>query len=455
MTFQILDYGAVPDGRTNCAQALQAAVDAAAGAGGGRVEIPGGRFLSGSVLLKSNVELHLEAGAELICSLEEKDILPFPSEPGAEPIDGWNGGFFLGARDAENVTISGSGTINGQGKLVFTDQDPAEGFHECPMRAAEFRPRLLLFENVRGLTVRDVTLRDAAFWTLHMAGCRNVRVRDIRILNQDRGANNDGIDPDCCQDVIISGCRIETGDDAIVLKSTAPMARRYGACERIVISGCVLHSRDSALKIGTETWGEIRHVILSDCVVQDCSRAVGIWVRDGGSVEDVLVHHLTGAVRRYADPFSGPDAPGWWGKGEPVFISAVPRRGQEGGTAGVIRGVSFSDIRLKCESSIFLGGDENSRIEDIRFREVHLHWIRQGTQPGGLFDEQPSARHIYSHSIPALYARSVRSLVLRDSSACFTGENEAWDGTLTELEDCVDCRVDWESFREEHAPAGL
>lgn len=442
--FSVKEFGAVADGKTNCASAIQAAVDAAHQAGGGVVLLPAGRYFSGSVLLKSNVELRLETGAVLISSLNEADILPFPAGPSEGTVDGWNGGFFLGARDAENITLSGQGIIDGQGGQVFRDADVDSGFHECPKQVAAFRPRMLLFENVRNLTVRDVTLKDAAFWTLHMAGCRRVRIHDIQILNDDRGANNDGIDPDCCQDVVISGCIVHTGDDAVVLKSTAPMARRYGPCENIVISGCVLHSRDSALKIGTETHGVIRNVILSDCVVKDCSRGVGIWVRDGGTVEHIRIHHLTGAVRRYADAYGLPGAPGWWGKGEPVFISATPRKGKEDAFPGIIRDVSVSDVDMRCESCVFLGGEEISPIERVRFREIHMTMVRQGTQPGGLFDEQPSARHIYPHSIPALYARHVRGLRLTDSSVQFVGMNEAWNGAYTETEACENVQIAWE-----------
>ncbi len=443
--FDVRAFGASPDGVTNCAPAIQAAVDAAHAAGGGVVLLTAGRYLSGSVLLKSHVELRLEAGAALISSLKEEEILPFPADPSEGEVDGWNGGFFLGARDAEDVTLSGQGVIDGQGGRVFEDADVDSGFHECPLRVAAFRPRMILFENVRDLTVRDVTLKDAAFWTLHMAGCRRVRISGIRILNDDRGANNDGIDPDCCQDVVISDCIVHTGDDAIVLKSTAPMARRYGPCENVTIGNCVLHSRDSALKIGTETHGVIRNVILSDCVVKDCSRGVGIWVRDGGTVEHIRIHHLMGAVRRYADAYDLPGAPGWWGKGEPVFLSATPRRGREGSFPGVIRDVQVSDVDMKCESCIFLGGEENSPIERVRFREIHLSMERQGTQPGGLFDEQPSGRHIYPHRIPALYARCVKGLSLRDSTVRFQGEGEAWDGTRAELEGCEDAKVEFES----------
>jgi len=449
MLYSILDYGAIPDGRTNCAPAIQAAVDACARAGGGTVVVPSGRYYSGSILLKSHVELHLETGAVLLSSLSEQEIQSFPPAPGERPIDGWNGGFFLGARDGEDIRITGGGVIDGQGDRVFSDADVDQGFHECPLRCAPFRPRLALFENIQGLEISGVTLKDAAFWTLHLAGCRRVRIHDMQILNNDRGANNDGIDPDCCQDVVISNCLVSTGDDAIVLKSTAPMAKRYGPCENVTISGCVLHSRDSALKIGTETHGTIRRVILADSVIRDCSRAVGIWVRDGGTVENIMAHHLTGSVRRYADAYALPGAPGWWGKGEPLFVSATFRKDSTLPSPGAIRGLSFSHIHLDCESSLFLGGEKESVIRDVRLREIHLRFVRQGTQPGGLFDEQPSARHVYPHPIPALYARWVKGLSLRDSTVRFTGEGEAWSGALTQTEHCADGDILWDSKKDQ------
>ena len=103
--FSICDYGARPDG-VNCASAIQAAIDAAHAQGGGQVLVPAGRFLSGSILLKSHVNLHLSSGAVLVSSLNEDDILPFPSGGEGDAVDGWNGGFFLGARDACDITIS-------------------------------------------------------------------------------------------------------------------------------------------------------------------------------------------------------------------------------------------------------------------------------------------------------------------------------------------------------------
>lgn len=444
--YNILEYGASPAAGNN-APAVQAAIHAAAAAGGGRVTVPAGVFTCGSLRLKSNVELYLGAGAVLRSSLDPAAIEPFRTARGDDEMDGWAGGFFLGAEGARNVTISGPGTIDGQGSQVFFDENEDNGFHECPKTCADFRPRMLLLEDVEDLTIRDVTLKDAAFWTLHMAGCRRVRIEGIRILNDDRGANNDGIDPDCCQDVVIRDCIVRTGDDAIVVKSTGPMARRYGPSQNITISGCVLHSRDSALKIGTETHGVIRNIVLADCIVDDCSRAVGIWVRDGGTVENIQVHHLTGATRRYADRYAVPGAPGWWGKGEPLFISATRRAGKEN-FPGVIRNVSFDHLTLACESGVFFGGEPDAPIYDVRLSDLSMTFAKQGTQPGGLFDEQPSARGVYPHAIPALYARCVHGLDLRGCTVRNAG-GTAWSGRLTEAEDCRRTHIELEEIIHE------
>lgn len=416
MEYNVLDFGAVADGVTNNAAAIQRAIDEAT-IRGGKVIIPSGRFLSGTLTLKSNVELYLETGAVLISSLNPADILDFAklfSDDNRET--GWDGGCFLFACHEENITIAGNGTIYGQGDKVFFDDDTDGGYHESPLNVVAFRPRLTFFEDVENLTIRDVTIRDAAFWTLHMAGCRHVMVNGVRILNDVRGANNDGIDPDSCKDVIISNCYIEGGDDAIVVKSTKPMAERYGGCENIIITNCILHSHDSALKVGTETWGDIRNLVMGDCVVKDCSRGIGIWVRDGATIEDIHVHHITGAVRKYADAMR-PEGPSrWWGNGEPVFINATYRNQKyvnEGHYPGKIRNITFDHIYLKAECSAFFAGEENTRIENVRMEDFCITMCKQGTQDSGFFDEQPSLRDVYPHKIPGIYARSVDGLYLK------------------------------------------
>lgn len=414
MDYNILDYGAVGNGKVNNQKMIQAAIDACAGTGG-RVVVPAGNFLSGTIRLKSDMELYLEAGSTLTVSLDPADIIDFSEKSDkGNTMDGIQNGCFIYACHERNLTISGKGKIDGKGRDVYFDAGLDGDFHECPLSVKDFRPRTTYLEDVDGLTVKGITFYDASFWTLHMAGCKNVLVDGIRIFNNDRGPNNDGIDPDACQNVVIRGCIVESGDDAIVLKATKPIWEKYGNCENIVISDCILHSRDSALKMGTETYGDIRNVIFSNCVVKDCSRAVGIWVRDGGTIEDILIHHVTGSTKRYADAPGGRGVPRWWGKGEPFFLSATYRN-EEKKKPGKIKGIIFEQVRLCSESCIFLGGEEDAVIEDICIKDCAIRWRKQSVHSPEVFDEQPSPRDVYKHEIPWLYARNVEGLTVSGS----------------------------------------
>ncbi len=441
--YLVTEYGTAADGVTNDGPAVQRAVDTCAAAGGGRVVVPAGRYLCGTIELKDHVELHLESGAVLVASLREEDIRQTVS-PDSQ-VSG-HSGFFVGAVHAKDVALTGFGELNGQGHFVMYDDGSDGGIGECPLYSEGFRPRLTYFEDVEDLTVRDVTMRDSSLWTLHLAGCRHVVVDSLKVFNDRRSPNTDGIDPDSCQDVLITGCQIETGDDAIVIKATGPMTRLYGPCENIVVRGCILCSHDSALKLGTETVGDIRNILMSDCIVKDCSRGVGILLRDGGTIENVTAHHITGAVRQYAGAGGRQFIPDWWGKGEPLYLSATYRRGTHK-PAGTLRNIVFEDIRLKAESSSFFRGEADSVIEDVTVRNCRFDYERQGTQEPGLFDEQPSDRDVYPHAIPAFYANHVNGLHLDGVKVRWHAPRaEAWSG-LAELENCRNVRFD--NVREE------
>ena len=416
MNFSVSDFGAAGDGRTLCTLAIQSAIDACARSGGGRVTVPTGRFLSGTIRLKSNVDFHLESGAELIASLDPADMPDLMADFDDDNRDtGWEGGCFLLARHAENVTISGSGRIDGRGREVFYEDDADGGSHESPLKVRGYRPRMSFLEDVRNLTVRDVTFYDAAFWTLHMAGCRNVLIEGVRIENNERGPNNDGIDPDCCRNVIIRGCIITCADDAIVLKTTAPMTKKYGVCSHILISNCILRSHSSALKIGTETWGDIHHVTMSDCILDDCTRGIGIWSRDGGRIHDILIHHISGSTRRYRDRVrQDSEVVVWWGKGEPVFLSATPRAGVER-VPGVIEDVFLDHLHITCEGAVMIAGEKASPIRNVTVRDSAFRWKRQGSLPPDCLDEQPSRRGVYPFRVPMAYIRCGEEISLREN----------------------------------------
>ncbi len=404
--YLVTDYGAVGDGKTLCTDAIRRAIDDCA-ANGGRVVIPAGEYLSGSLLLLSGVEFHLDRDAVLIASTDPSDHCDFSA--GFEddnPDTGWEGGCFLRAAHAEHIVISGHGVIDGQGRAYFYDDDDDGGFHEAPLAVRGLRPRLSFFEDVTDFEIRDVTFRDAAFWTLHLAGCRDVRIEGIRILNNERGANNDGIDPDCCRNVTIRGCEIRTGDDCVVIKTTAPMTRKYRECSDIHISDCSFTSRSSAIKIGTETWGSIRNIRVENCELKDCNRGIGIWSRDGGGIEGLLFQNIHGNTRVFAECLTRRTGVYlWWGKGDAVMISATKRAGADR-LPGGIRDVTFDRMEIACEGMSVIAGEPYAPVSDVRFSDSKLIFRRQSPHRPKYLDEMPSERGRREMALSALYLRS-------------------------------------------------
>ncbi|MBQ8031612.1 MAG: right-handed parallel beta-helix repeat-containing protein [Butyrivibrio sp.] len=395
MVYNILDFGAVPDGETRSTKAIQRAIDKCTKTSG-TVLIPAGAFLSGTLRLRSDVELHLEHGSRLISCLDKEDMIDYFKEDSDDnEVDGWEGGCFLFALHEKNIAITGTGVIDGRGRKVFFDDDPEHAFEGSPLAVTGFRPRMSYLEDVENLTVSDVTFYDSAFWTLHMAGCRKVRINNIVIENNKRGPNTDGIDPDCCQDVIIRGCRIVSGDDSVVIKSTTPMYKRYGDCRDIIVSDCILSSNCSGIKIGTETYGDIHDVIVTDCILRDCIRGIGIWSRDGGEIYNIRISGIQGNTRNFFDSrVRTTGVWNWWGEGEPIAITATKREGIDR-IPGRVHDITMEQMYITCEGPVMMLGEEYSPIERISVTESAFVFKNQSGKKGIVVDERPSPRGRY------------------------------------------------------------
>ena len=178
------------------------------------------------------------------------------------------------------------------------------------------RPTVIYVEKSNNITFKDVTIVDAPFWTLHPAGCDDVLISHIRILNPLDVANSDGIDPDHCSNVRIIGCHVTCADDCICLKTSKGNAE-YGPCENIIIANCTLISTSAAIKIGTEGVGDFRNVIVDNCIISRSNRGLSIQIRDGGNVENVTYSNCIIETRRFC--------PDWWGTAEPIVITTFNR----------------------------------------------------------------------------------------------------------------------------------
>lgn len=289
--FSVVDYGASGNGKTLCTKAIQDAVDACAAAGGGTVHFPAGRYLSGAIFLKSNITLHIGAGATLLASTDFDDFPPFRPGWRIRSDDTTRSSLITGI-DLENVAVNGRGTIDGQGQpwwdALITDKQSKQGEKKILTYG---RPRVINLYRCRNVLIRSVSIVNSPSWTVHPVGCDNLVVEGISIINPEEGPNTDGVNPESCRNVRISNCFIDTGDDCITLKSGKDEEGRLKArpTENVTITNCVMYKGHGAVVIGSEMSGGVRNVAASNIVCVGTDRAVRIKSTRGrgGIVENI------------------------------------------------------------------------------------------------------------------------------------------------------------------------
>ncbi|MDD4872836.1 MAG: glycoside hydrolase family 28 protein [Kiritimatiellae bacterium] len=331
--FNIRDFGAKGDKTTNDRDAIQKTIDTCAAAGGGTVRVPQGEYLSGMIRLTSKVNLHLEKGATIYASKNPEDY------KGSSKL--------IFADGAENISVTGEGTLHGQ---ATGDLGKRWGAPD----KADFRTVILLFQNCTNVTLRGFHVLYSDAWTLHLKRCEGVIIEDISIENNYRRLNSDGIDPNSCRNVRIRRCNIKAGDDAIVLKSTEPFP-----CENIEISDCILESSTAAFKLGTESHGDFRNIVIRDCVIKNSPVGIGFFLKDGAIMENVTAANLKMEI-------CGPTVHDV----VPLYID-IERRNPDS-KVGRIRNVTFRDIDIQAGSGILIQGMPESPIENLTLSNITL-----------------------------------------------------------------------------------
>lgn len=427
-SFCISDYGAVGDAKTLCTDAINKAIGAAAQAGGGTVYLPTGTWLSGTIILKSHVTLHLEQGCTILGSPNLADY-PVKIPAIRSFTDNYTKRSLIYAEDLDRISIEGDGTINGNG-TSFPLNGPR---HD--------RPFLMRVIGCRDVNVEGVFMKNSAMWTHHYLACKRVRVTNIRVWGF-ANHNNDGINIDGCEDVIVSNSFIYASDDGITLKSTSDRP-----CQGVAITNCVVSSRSSPIKMGTESVGGFRDISITNCTVRlvpskaprifsgrDGLTGIELLVVDGGHMERVNISNITiegckvplGVVlsdrgRTYVDPDRKPDQgrrP--VGTIKDISISNIIATGAEKNCGILITGlpghfienVSLSNITISNE-----GGCE-AKLADIDVSER-----RHDYPNAAFFGLLPSyglyARHIRGLSVSGLRLKTAKpdarhALVLDD-----------------------------------------
>lgn len=307
MQINILDFGAVADGVTLNTKAIQAAIDKCASAGGGRVLVPSGVFKTGTVWLKSRVELHLESGAELLASdnMDDYNELDAYEQNYSVPSEGWVGKHLIIAHETEGSALTGLGRINGNcHAFVYRGEHPEKkafgwchGISILKDKENQRPGQLICFIECKNVVVQDVSIVDSPCWTCFIFGCEYVQVRGVKIKNPIWMLNSDGIDIDASRCVTVSDCIIETGDDAITLRACEQRLKNQNMhCEHVTVTNCVLSTGICAFRIGVG-FGTIKHARISNITVVQCLNVVQLctaYVNKGrADIEDVNFSNIS------------------------------------------------------------------------------------------------------------------------------------------------------------------
>ncbi|MCU0916194.1 MAG: glycoside hydrolase family 28 protein [Planctomycetes bacterium] len=413
--YDIRDFGAQPDGQTLGTQAIQAAIDKCAAAGGGTVYLPPGRFLSGTIYLKSDVTLHLDTGCTLLGSQNLKDYPP--TVPAFRSYtDNYTDKSLIYGEKLERIAITGRGVIDGQGAAF-----------EGPYKV---RPYMIRIIECRDVAVEGVTIKDSPMWVQHYLACDDVRISGITVRSH-VNHNNDGIDIDSCHRVTITGCNIDSGDDAIVLKSCSARV-----CKDVAVSGCVVRSTCNALKMGTESNGGFQNIVLTGCSIHNTRLAgVALEMVDGGTMDRIVVSDIT-----------------MMGVGAPIFIRLGNRarpfkEGMDKPGMGRMRNITLANIEATGANATgcAIAGLPEGKIENLTLSNVRLSFAGGGTvqQASRAVPEEPERYPEYGMfgRLPAygLYCRHVNGLRLANVQLQWAADDKRH---AVVLEDVTNATID-------------
>lgn len=412
--FNVMDFGARGNGISDDAIAIQKAVDACTNAGGGDVVFSANHtFLSGPVQLKSNVNIVLETNSVWKANPDESiyHLSAFGKNEG-------EGMMWIWAKDVENLSFSGHGTIHGNG-IRFMGAELFDSYELKPVTTFDPRPHVLTLMEVRNLNIRDITIREGAYWTVHLIGCDGAVIDGINLLNNLKIRNGDGIDIDHSKNVRIANCHITSGDDAICLKNRREF-EEYGSCHDIVVTNCVMESRSCTVKIGSENMDSIYNVVIDNCVIKGSNRGLGIQNRDEGTVSNVVFSNIILDCQLWSDV--------WWGKAEPIYVTSYPRangnhkdanwrfpKGQTVGRCGEVSHIYFNHIYATSENGCFIGGDTRDKVNNIYLSNVHLNLKKLTSYDGGVYDKRPCRGEGFIYNkVYGVYVENARDVEIDD-----------------------------------------
>ncbi|MBI4891593.1 MAG: glycoside hydrolase family 28 protein [Acidobacteria bacterium] len=392
--FLITKYGAQAGGAVDASGALKQAIAACAAAGGGRVVVPEGRFLTGPVHLKSGVNLHLAAGSVLLFTTDPKAYLP-------AVFTRWEGMELMGysplvyAFGQKNIAVTGPGTLDGQAGAAhwwpwkgrteygWKKGDPHQAaarnklgeLSEKDVPVAErvfaegsyLRPQFVETYKCENVLIEGVTILNSPMWEIHPVLCRNVTVRGVTVRSH--GPNNDGCDPESCVDVLIENCKFDTGDDCIAIKSGRNRdGRRVNApTENIIIRGCEMKDGHGGVTIGSEVSGGVRNVFAENCRMDspNLDRVLRLKTNAvrGGFIENVYMRNVT--VGQVADAV--------------LHADFFYEEGEKGDFLPRVKNIVMEDVTCgRSQRAIYIRAFAKAPVEQVRLARCTFDNVKQG-----------------------------------------------------------------------------
>lgn len=384
--FNVCDYGLTGDGVSLNTIPFQALIDTISKNGGGTLYFPPGEFLTGTFRIKDNINIYLSAGSTIM---------------GSEKRDDYTHGCLVYAEDAKNISITGMGTINGNGES-FWKPFKNQKLNEEQMRQKMWRPNnMMSFIRCNNLVLDSITVANSPSWTIHPIDCERVTIHGISILNgifEDDGPNTDGINPDGCSNVRISDCYIQCGDDCIVLKITE--LSKTKVCRDVVVTNCALITTETGLKIGSETYGEFRNITFSNCTVYDSGGGLALLMRDGGLIDGMVVNNISIDCNRTQN-------------GHGIYIWS--HRRTDSTPWGMIRNVIISNMTIRGGGGIFIDGAKEKHVEGLTLENIRIN-VTGGRNTKNYHDNPPHPFPVFGHRLAPydVFCRYVDDLKLRN-----------------------------------------
>ena len=393
--FIITKFGATGGVQNDSTSAIARAIDECSKAGGGRVVIPEGDFLTGAVHLKSNIDLHVSKGATLKFSTDPKAYLPavFTRWEGME-LMGYSP--FIYAFEQTNIAITGNGTLDGQAnnenwwkwtgsrnfgwkegmpsaraaraKLYKMMDDGVPVENRVFGEGSFLRPNFIQPYKCKNILIEGVTIINSPMWEIHPVLSENVTVRNVTISSH--GPNNDGCDPESCKDVLIENCNFDTGDDCIAIKSGRnDDGRRIGVpTENVIVRGCVMKDGHGGVTIGSEISGGVRNVFAENCRMDSPHLDHALRVKNnaarGGLLENFYFRNLTIGQVAHAV----------------VTIDFNYEEGAKGKYTPIMRNYFVENVRSgKSEYAVDLQGLDNAPIVNVRIGDSTFDNVAKGS----------------------------------------------------------------------------